>query len=116
VIKNKPAEQTMTDEITKLAWRLRAADVRFDIPIMPVAFRASCTIEVPVRLKSLATRARAVAGVHLPQEPIVSWRFAEQLTAWLGHLGVPLIAGRMFADLRGCADGSCTNAATATVP
>jgi hypothetical protein len=56
--------------------RLRAADVRFDIPIMPVAARASCTIEVPVRLRSLTTHARAVAEVRLPEEPVVSCQLA----------------------------------------
>ena len=40
--------------------RLRAADIRFDIPTMPVAAKAACAIEVPVRLKSVTTRARAV--------------------------------------------------------
>src|SRR5882757_5470176 len=79
--------------------RLRAADVRFDIPTMPVASKAACTIEVPVRLKSVATRARAVIDVDLPEEPVVSCLFAERLTAWLGHLVAPLIAGRMSADL-----------------
>jgi hypothetical protein len=64
--------------------RLRAADVRFDIPIMPVAARASCTIEVPVRLKSLTTHGRAVTEVRLPEEPVVSCQFGERLTAWLG--------------------------------
>src|SRR5262252_6595979 len=85
--------------------RLRAADVRFDIPIMPVASRASCTIEVPVRLKSLAAHARAVAEVRLPEEPVVSCRFGERLAAWLGHLVAPLIAGRMSADLRAVRTG-----------
>jgi hypothetical protein len=85
--------------------RLRAADVRFDIPIMPVAARASCTIEVPVRLKSFTTRARAIAEVHLPEGPVVSCQFAERLTAWLGHLVAPLIAGRMSADLRAVSTG-----------
>jgi hypothetical protein len=85
--------------------RLRAADVRFDIPTMPVAARASCAIEIPVRLKSLATRARPAADVHLPEEPIVSCQFAERLTAWLGHLVAPLIAGRMPADLRAVRTG-----------
>jgi len=85
--------------------RLRAADVRFDIPIMRVASRASCTIEVPVRLKSLTTHARAVAEVRLPEEPVVSCQFGERLTAWLGHLVAPLIAGRMSADLRAVRTG-----------
>src|SRR5882672_6131985 len=40
--------------------RLRTADIRFDIPTMPVASKAACSIEVPVRLKSVTTRARAV--------------------------------------------------------
>jgi hypothetical protein len=97
--------------------RLRAAEARFDIPIMPVAARAACTIEVPVRLKSLTTRARAVVEVHLPEEPVVSCRFAEQLTAWLGHLVAPLIAGRMSADLRAVRTGpgyECRNRNGAT--
>jgi hypothetical protein len=85
--------------------RLRAADVRFDIPTMPVASKAACTIEVPVRLKSVATRARAVTEVHLPEEPVVSCQFAERLGAWLGHLVAPLIAGRMSTDLRAVRTG-----------
>jgi hypothetical protein len=85
--------------------RLRAADIRFDIPTMPAASKAACAIEVPVRLKSVATRARAVTEVHLPEEPIVSCEFAERLTDWLGHLVTPLIAGRMAADLRAMRTG-----------
>jgi hypothetical protein len=72
---------------------------------MPVAAKASCAIEVPVRLKSLTARARAVAEVHLPEEPVLSCQFAEQLTAWLGHLVAPLIAGRLSADLRAVRTG-----------
>jgi hypothetical protein len=85
--------------------RLRAADVRFDIPTMPVAARASCTIENPVRLKSLTTSARPAAEVRLPEEPVVSCQFAERVTAWLGHLVAPLIAGRMSAGLRAVRTG-----------
>ncbi len=85
--------------------RLRAADIRFDIPTMPVAAKASCAIEVPVRLKSVTTRARAVTEVHLPEEPVVSCQFAERLTAWLGHLVAPLIAGVMSTDLRAVRTG-----------
>jgi len=97
-------EDASRDDEACLA-RLRAADVRFDIPIMPAAARASCTIEVPVRLKSLAAHARAVAEVRLPEEPVVSCRFGERLAAWLGHLVAPLIAGRMSADLRAVRTG-----------
>jgi hypothetical protein len=79
--------------------RLRAASVRFDIAAIPVAAKAACTIELPVRLKSLTTRARIVTEVHLPEEPIVSCQFAERLTAWLGYLVAPLIAGRMSTEL-----------------
>ncbi len=85
--------------------RLRAASVRFDIPTMAVGTKAACTIEVPVRLKSVTARARAVTEVHLPEEPIVSCEFAERLTGWLGHLVAPLIAGRMSADLRAVRTG-----------
>jgi hypothetical protein len=85
--------------------RLRTASVRFDIPAMPVATKAACTIEVPVRLKSVTTRARAVTEVHLPEEPVVSCLFAERLTAWLVNLAAPLIAGRMSADLRAVRTG-----------
>jgi hypothetical protein len=72
---------------------------------MAVGTKAACTIEVPVRLKSVTARARAVTEVHLPEEPIVSCEFAERLTAWLGHLVAPLIAGRMSADLRAVRTG-----------
>lgn len=85
--------------------RLRAADIRFDFPATPAAAkdpskRSACVIDVPVRLRSVAVRARTVAEVRLPEEPVVSCRFAERLTAWLGNLVAPLIAGRMSADLR----------------
>ena len=85
--------------------RLRAASVRFDVPAMPVAAKAACTIEIPVRLKSVTTRARAVTEVRLPEEPVVSCLFAERLTAWLGNLVAPLIAGRMATDLRAVRTG-----------
>jgi len=85
--------------------RLRAAGVRFDIPTMPVASRAACVIEAPVRLKSITARARAVPEIHLPEEPIVSCQFAERLTDWLGHLVAPLIAGGMSTDLRAVRTG-----------
>jgi hypothetical protein len=84
---------------------LRAASVRFDIPTTPVAAKAACAIEAPVRLKSVTVRARAVTEVHLPEEPIVSCQFAERLTDWLGHLVAPLIAGRMSTDLRAVRTG-----------
>jgi hypothetical protein len=61
--------------------RLRDADIRFDISTMPIASKAACSIEVPVRLKSVTTRA-----VHLPEEPVVSCECAERLTAWIGRL------------------------------
>jgi hypothetical protein len=81
--------------------RLRAAGARFDIPAAtPVAARASCMIEVPVRLKSVATYARTAAEVRMAQEPVVSCQFAERLTGWLGNLVAPVIAGRMSTDLR----------------
>src|SRR5262249_60601733 len=72
---------------------------------MPVASRAACVIEAPVRLKSITARARAVPEIHLPEEPIVSCQFAERLTDWLGHLVAPLIAGGMSTDLRGVRTG-----------
>jgi hypothetical protein len=85
--------------------RLRAADISFDIPAMPVAAKASCAIEVPVRLKSIKMRARTVSEVHLPEEPVISCQFAERLTAWLGNLVAPLIAARMSTDLRAVRTG-----------
>lgn len=85
--------------------RLRAAGTQFDIPTMPVAAKAACTIEVPVRLRSVTAQAQAVTKVLLPEEPVVSCEFAERLTAWLGHLVAPLIAGRMSADLRAVRTG-----------
>jgi len=85
--------------------RLRAAGVEFSIPTMPVAAKAACTIEVPVRLKSVTAQARTATKVHLPEEPVVSCQFAERLTAWLGHLVAPLVAGRTSADLRAVRTG-----------
>jgi hypothetical protein len=87
------------DEEACLA-RLRAADIRFDIPTIPVAAKASCVIEVPIRLRSFAARAHTVTEVRLPEEPVVSCQFAGRLAAWLGNLVAPLIAGRMSTDLR----------------
>jgi hypothetical protein len=72
---------------------------------MPVAAKSSCAIEGPVRLKSLTSQTRAVTEIHLPQEPIVSCQFAERLTAWVGQLVAPLIAGRMSTDLRAVRTG-----------
>jgi hypothetical protein len=97
-------DDTPRDEEACLA-RLRAADVRFDIPPMPLAAKSSCAIETPVRLKSLTAQTRAVTEIHLPQEPIVSCQFAERLTAWVGQLVAPLIAGRMSTDLRAVRTG-----------
>jgi hypothetical protein len=85
--------------------RLRAAGVRFDIATMPVAARAACTIQIPVRLKSVTTRIRAATEIHLPEEPVVSCEFAERVTAWLGHLVAPLVTGVMSTDLRAVRTG-----------
>src|SRR5215468_10075047 len=80
--------------------RLRAADIRFDVPTMPVASNPACAIEMPVRLKSITARTRNITEARLPEEPVVSCQFAERLATWLGHLVAPLIAGRMSADLK----------------
>jgi len=86
--------------------RLRAGDISFDVPAMPTASKASCVIQVPVRLKSIKTRGpRTVTEVHLPEQPVISCQFAERLTAWLGNLVAPLIAGRMSTDLRAVRTG-----------
>lgn len=45
-------DDSARDEEACLA-RLRAAEVQFDIPLMPVATKSSCAIEVPVRLNRL---------------------------------------------------------------
>jgi hypothetical protein len=82
--------------------RLRAAGAQFDIPSMPAAAKVACTIQVPVRLRSITTRARAVTEVHLPEDAVVSCAFAERLTAWLSQL---VVAGRMSADLRAVRTG-----------
>jgi hypothetical protein len=85
--------------------RLRAADIRFDIPTIRATSNATCVIEIPVRLKSIATRTRAAIDVRLPEEPVVSCQYAERLANWLGHLVAPLIAGRMSAELRAVRTG-----------
>jgi hypothetical protein len=85
--------------------RLRDAGVRFEIPTMPVAARTACTIQVPVRIKSITTRARALTEVRLPEGPVVSCEFAERLSTWLGHLVAPMITGVMSTDLRAVRTG-----------
>jgi hypothetical protein len=102
--KPSQTEDTAREDEACLA-RLRAAGVRFDIATMPVAAGAACTIQIPVRLKSVTTRARAVTEIPLPEEPVVSCEFAERLTAWLGHLVAPLITGVMSTDLRAVRTG-----------
>jgi hypothetical protein len=97
-------EDAARDDEACLA-RLRAADIRFDIPTMRIASNAACAIEVPVRLKSITTRTRAATEVRLPEEPVVSCEFAERLAAWLGHLVAPVIAGRMSTDLKAVRTG-----------
>jgi hypothetical protein len=77
---NSTTEGTAREDEACLA-RLGAAGVRLDIATMPVAAKAACTIDVPVRLKSVTTRARAAIEVHLPEEPVVSCAFAERLTS-----------------------------------
>jgi hypothetical protein len=98
--------------------RLRTAGTRFDIPATPVAAKASCVIDVPVRLRSVAAHVRTVTEVRLPQEPVVSCQFAERLTGWLGNLVAPVIAGRMSIELRAVHTGpgyECRNRNGATV-
>jgi hypothetical protein len=102
--KPSQTEDAARDDEACLA-RLRAADIRFDIPTMPTASKAACAIEGPVRLKAVTARTRAVTEVRLPEEPVVSCEFAERLTAWLGHLVAPVVAGRMSADLRAVRTG-----------
>jgi len=74
--------------------RLRAANVEFEAAAMPVAARSACAIETPVRLKAVRSRARRET-VRLPEEPVVSCRFAERLASFLGELAAPLISGRL---------------------
>jgi hypothetical protein len=92
--------------------RLRAADARFDVAAMPSASKAACVIEVPVRLKSVMTRTSTATEIRLPEEPVVSCRFAEQLAAWLGHLVAPVVAGRMSTNVKAVRTGpgyACRN-------
>jgi hypothetical protein len=102
--KLSPTEDAAREDEACLA-RLRATGVRFDIATMPVAAKAACTIQNPVRLKSVTTRARAVTEIHLPEEPVVSCEFAERLTVWLGRLVAPLITGVMSTDLQAVRTG-----------
>ncbi len=85
--------------------RLRAAGVEFDLPAMPVAGNAACTIEVPVRLKSVRVHSRAGGALRLTEEPVLSCRFAERLTGWLADLAAPLIAGRLAAEVKAVRTG-----------
>jgi hypothetical protein len=85
--------------------RLRAAGIQFDIPATPVASKATCVIDVPVRLRSVATHTPAATEIRLTDEPIVSCQFAERLTGWLSNLVAPVIAGRMPTNLQAVRTG-----------
>jgi len=106
---NRDQKQAKTEDAVRedeaCLTRLRAAGVEFDIPTMPVAAKTACTIEIPVRLKSVTARVQAPTEVRLPEEPIISCAFAERLTAWLGQLVVPVIAGRTSATVRAVRTG-----------
>jgi hypothetical protein len=85
--------------------RLRAADIRFDTATMRLASNAACTIENPVRLRSITPRTHGITEVRLPEEPVVSCQFAEQLAGWLDNLVAPVIAGRTSAELKAVRTG-----------
>jgi hypothetical protein len=85
--------------------RLRAAGVEFEVPAMPAAGNAACTIEAPVRLKSVRVHSRAGGTLRLTEEPVLSCRFAERLAGWLGELAAPLIAGRLAAEVKAVRTG-----------
>src|SRR5258706_13504565 len=95
----------MSRGMTKPAWHVFAPptygsiSLRCRSPPRPPALSRSRSAS------NQSVRARAVTEVHLPEEPIVSCQFAERLTAWLGHLVAPLIAGRMSTDLRAVRTG-----------
>jgi hypothetical protein len=90
----------VVDEGEACKARLRAEGVRFEIPAMSAATRTACTIEVPVRMQSVRSHSRAGADIRLSDEPIVSCRFAEHFSGWLGELAAPVIAGRLSAEVK----------------
>jgi hypothetical protein len=101
----KPEEETsekpeVVDPAEACMARLRAADIRFEVPAMPAAAKAACIIEAPVRLKSVRSHSRGGADIRLADEPIVSCRFAEHFSGWLSDLAAPLIAGRLSAEVK----------------
>jgi len=105
------------DEAAACLGRLRAAGIRFDIPTMPAAANTACAIEVPVRLQSVRSRSRGGADIRLSDQPVVSCRFAERFSGWLGELAAPLIAGRLSAEVAAVRTGpgyECRNRNRAT--
>ena len=116
----KPDEKDASgvpDEAAACLERLRAAGIRFDIPAMPAASNTACAIEVPVRLQSVRSHARGGADIRLSDQPVVSCRFAEHFSGWLGELAAPLIAGRLLAEVAAVHTGpgyECRNRNRAT--
>jgi len=102
---DETAKSEVPDEVELCLGRLRAAGVQFDIPAVPVAANAACTIEGPVRILSVRSHARGGADVALSDQPVISCRFAEHLSAWLGELVAPLIAGRLSAEAKAVRTG-----------
>jgi len=110
-------KREVPDEAEACRGRLRAAGTRFDIPTLPAASNTACAIEVPVRLQSVRSRSRGGADIRLSDEPVVSCRFAERFSAWLGELAAPLIAGRLSAEVKAVRTGpgyECRNRNRAT--
>src|SRR5207237_2731060 len=101
---NAPATNERTDgpiSDQECLDRLKALGVQFETAL-PTAAKEACTIDTPVRLKRVPSRA---GTVQLPDEPVLACRFGERLAHWIGDLVAPVLAGRLSADLKAVRTG-----------
>jgi hypothetical protein len=85
--------------------RLAAAGIEVEPAPAPTAVRNECIIDAPVRLNAVRIASRPQVLIHLPERPMLSCRFVEQLGHWLGDLVGPLVAGRLGADVKSVRTG-----------
>jgi len=101
---NAPATNERTDgpiSDQECLDRLKTLGVQFETAL-PTAAKEACTIDTPVRLKRVPSRA---GTVQLPDEPVLACRFGERLAHWIGDLVAPVLAGRLSADLKAVRTG-----------
>jgi hypothetical protein len=70
----------------------------------PPSTNEACTIDLPVRLKSLAVQGNQ-RPIAFPDTPIVACVFAERFGKWLGELAQPLVVAGLNTPIRAVRTG-----------